>query len=43
LSFVDVTGNRQFIDVGNLVHNDRVALNRRIAQLEAELAAAQRA
>jgi predicted pyridoxine 5'-phosphate oxidase superfamily flavin-nucleotide-binding protein len=26
LSFTDVPGNRQFISVGNLVHNDRVAL-----------------
>ncbi|MEI7465707.1 MAG: pyridoxamine 5'-phosphate oxidase family protein [Burkholderiales bacterium] len=26
LSFVDVPGNRQFISVGNLAHNDRVAL-----------------
>jgi uncharacterized protein len=26
LSFVDVPGNRQFISVGNLTHNDRVAL-----------------
>lgn len=26
LSFTDVPGNRQFISVGNLAHNDRVAL-----------------
>jgi uncharacterized protein len=26
LSFIDVPGNRQFISVGNLAHNDRVAL-----------------
>ena len=26
LSFVDLPGNRQFISVGNLTHNDRVAL-----------------
>jgi predicted pyridoxine 5'-phosphate oxidase superfamily flavin-nucleotide-binding protein len=26
LSFVDLPGNRQFISVGNLAHNDRVAL-----------------
>jgi uncharacterized protein len=26
LSFVDMPGNRQFISVGNLAHNDRVAL-----------------
>ena len=26
LSFVDLPGNRKFISVGNLTHNDRVAL-----------------